>query len=169
MEKIILPYITSNITNKTYQHAYKKQHSTTTVLHKISNTIITGFNENKPPKRTISVALDMSKAFDTVNHYTLLQKLLFTQIPNTITKYVANYIRGRTGFTRYKNVDSKQKTFKTGVPQGGVLSPVLFNIYTSDLPQPPPNTTITMYADDLTIQTTKQDIKTSRTRPKPIP
>ena len=87
-----------------------------------------------PPARTITVALDMSKAFDTINIHTLIRKLLQTNIPGTIIKFIANYIKGRKAYTTYRNHTSKQRQFKTGVPQGGVLSPTLFNIYTSDHP-----------------------------------
>ena len=86
--------------------------------------------------RTITVALDMSKAFDTINIHTLIRKLLQTNIPGTIIKFIANYMKGRKAYTTYRNHTSKQRQFKTGVPQGGVLSPTLFNIYTSDLSPP---------------------------------
>ena len=51
-----------------------------------------------PPARTITVALDMSKAFDTINIHTLIRKLLQTMIPGTIIKFIANYIKGRKVF-----------------------------------------------------------------------
>jgi len=103
----------------------------------------------QPPERTIIVSLDLSKAFDTVNIHNLIQKLQQTNIPNLIKKFVANYIKGRKGYTLYQGAQSKQQQFKTGVPQGGVLSPTLFNLYTSDLPAPPQNVSITTYADDM--------------------
>ena len=132
LEKSFLPYITANIPNTPMQHGYKTQHSTVTALHTLNNTVAKGFNQMAPLARTITVALDMSNAFDTINIHTLIRKLLQTNIPGTIIKFIANYIKGRKAYTTYINHTSKQRQFKTGVPQGGVLSPALFNIYTSD-------------------------------------
>ena len=78
----------------------------------------------KPHQRTIIVALDMSKAFDTVNTHTLINKIHKTNIPPTIIKYIANYIKGRKTYTFYNQTQSKQLHLKTGVPQGGVLSSI---------------------------------------------
>ena len=73
----------------------------------------------------ITGALDMSKALDTIYIHTLMRKLL-----QTIIKFIANYIKGRKAYTTYRNHTSKQRQFKTGVPQGGVLSPTLFSTFT---------------------------------------
>ena len=131
-------YITSNIPQINHQHGFKTSHSTTTALHQLTNQIIQGFNQKPPPERTIVVSLDLSKAFDTVNIHLLIKKLHRTKVPNVLIKFIANYIKGRKGFTLYHGFKSKLQQFKTGVPQGGVLSPVLFNLYTSDIPNPIP-------------------------------
>ena len=89
--------------------ALKKQHSTSTALHKINETIANGLNKNQPAKRSVVVALDMSKAFDTVNIHKLTSKLLLTNVPDTIKKFIANYLRGRQAYTVYQNKISKQK------------------------------------------------------------
>ena len=102
-----------------------------------------------PPARTITVALDMSKAFDTIN----IRKLLQTNIPGTIIKFIANYIKGHKAYTTYINHTSKQRQFRTCVPQGGVLSPTLFNMYTSDLLPPSAPVQVMAYAN-ITITST---------------
>ena len=151
LEKSLLPYITANTP---MQHGYKTQHSTVTALHTLNSTVAKGFNQMSPPARTITVALDMSKAFYTINIHTLIRKLLETNIPGTIIMFIANYIMGRKAYTTYRNHTSKQRQFKTGVPQDGVLSPTLFNIYTSDLPPPSAPVQVMAYADDITITST---------------
>ena len=151
LEKSLLPYITANIPNTPMQHGYKTQHSTVTALN---NTVAKRFNQMTPHARTITVALDMNKAFDTITMHTLFKKLLQTNIPGTIIKFIANYIKGRKAYTTYRNHTSRQPQFKTGVQQGSVLSPTLFNIYTSDLPPPSAPVQVIAYADDITITST---------------
>src|SRR5688572_14628444 len=84
------------------------------------------------------VSLDLSKAFGTVNIHFLSNKLHQTNVPNTPTKFIANYIQGHKGFTLYQHSKSKQQQFKTGIPQKSLLSPLPFNLDPSDPPQPPP-------------------------------
>ena len=136
-EKSLLPYITANIPNTPMQHGYKTQHSTvTTAQHTLNNTVAKGFNQMAPSARTITVALDMSEAFCTINIHTLSRKLLQTNIPGTIIKFIANYIKRRKAYTTYINHTSRQRQFKIDLSQGGVLSPKRFNIYTSDVSSP---------------------------------
>ena len=140
--------MTKNISTISLQHGFKHKHSTHTALHNICHQITTVFNNPRPPQRTVPVTLDMSKAFYTVN----IHKLTLTNIPNIIIKSKANYIKGRQAWTQYNGTHSKLKRNNTVVPQGGVLSPTLFNTYTSDIPLPPKDVQIT-YADDITITT----------------
>ena len=69
--------------------------------------------------------------------------------------FITNYIKGHKAYTTYRNHTSKQRPFKTGVPQDGVLSPTPFNIYTSGLP-PPTHAPVQVmaYADDITSTST---------------
>ena len=159
LEKSLLLYITANIPNTPMQHGYKTQHSTVTALHTLKNTVAKGFNQMAPHTQTITVALDMSKAFDTINIHTLIRKLLQTNIPDTIIKLITNYIKGCKAYTTYRNHISRQCQFKTGDPQGVILSPTIFNIYTSDIPPPSEPVQVMDYADDITSTPTQARVQ----------
>ena len=148
-EKSLLPYITTNISNTPTQHVYKTQHYTVTALHILNNTVAKGFKQMALPIRTCTVAVDMSKGFDTKNLHTLIIKLRQTKIPGTIIKLIVNYIKGRKPYTTYKNHTSSQRQFKNCLQQGGVLSPTLFNIYNADIPPPKAPVQFMAYADDI--------------------
>ena len=134
------------------QHGYKTQHYTVTVLHTVNNTIAKGFNQMVPSSRTNAVALDMSIVFDTINIHTLIRKLIQTNIPGTIIKFIANYIKGCKPYTTYRNHTSIEHQFNAGVPQGGILSRILLNIYTADLPPPRAPVQVMAYAEIHTTQ-----------------
>ena len=86
LEKTLLPYITENIPMISYQYGFKHKHSTHTALHNICHQITKSFNISRPLPSTVAVALDMSKAFDTIN----IHKLTLTNIPNIIIKFIAD-------------------------------------------------------------------------------
>ena len=75
-------------------------------LHTLNNTVAKGLNQMATPARTITVVLDISIAFDTINIHTLIRKLLQTNIPGTIMNFIANYIKGRKTLHSH-NVNSK--------------------------------------------------------------
>ena len=104
----------------------------------------------------------MSKDFDTLNIHTLIRKLLQTNILGTIIKFMANYIKGRKAYITYSNHTASQLHFKTCVPQGGVLSLTLYNIYTADIPPLRAPVQVMVYADDITITSTHTSMSAAK-------
>lgn len=81
--------------------------------------------------------LDLSKAFDTVNHDLLLQKLYDVGIRGVVHDLFQNYLQDRIQSVTTNGVTSSFKRVTTGVPQGSVLGPILFLIYVNDMKELP--------------------------------
>ena len=109
--------------------------------------------KKKPAHRTVLIVLDLTAAFNNVNHQQLLDCAFNTNLPATIRRWLYNYIQNRRAKVHFWQKESKSTKVKTGVVQGGVLSPALFNYYLADFPTPPPNIKLIKYADDITIYT----------------
>ena len=148
LEALVLPYLTAAVKLADHQHGFRKGHSTTTALHTIYEHISAGLNVKKPVERTISVAIDLSKAFDTVDHSQLLKDIQELELNGNIKRFLCAYLRGRQTFVEFRGERSNFRKMKQGVPQGGVLSPTLFNLYMSKMPPPPNNIRLVTYADD---------------------
>ena len=95
-----------------------------------------------------AVFLDIKKAFDTVDHEILLQKLKFYGIMSDELNFFKSYLTNRSQFCRIRGFKSPIGRVLLGVPQGSILGPQLFIIYMNDLPHCIKNGHVTMYADD---------------------
>ena len=102
-------------------------------------------------ENTISVFLDLSKAFDTVNHNILLRKLEFYGIRGIALEWFKHYLTGRKQYVLYNNTQSSKQYITCGVPQGSVLGPLLFLIYINDIPNCLKYSKSIVFADDTTI------------------
>ena len=84
-------------------------------------------------EHAIGVFLDLSKAFDTVNHVILFKKLKHYGIRGLALEWVKSYFSERKQFVEFKNVRSSPQAISCGVPQGSILCPLLFILYVLDL------------------------------------
>ena len=150
LERLLLPTLNTHIQLQPHQHGFRPQHSTVTALHNITDTIANGFNQPKPPHRTVLVALDLTKAFDSVD-IDVLTDSLGESLPSGLARWLNGYLRGRQARVAFRNTKSRARNVKTGVPQGSVISPTLFNSYIAALPPPPDGIKLTTYADDITL------------------
>ena len=82
---------------------------------------------------TADVFVDLGKAFDTVDHRILIQKLEHYGVKGLSKKWFSSYLTNRKQFASIDNCNSTTKTILTGVPQRSVLGPVLFLLYINDL------------------------------------
>ena len=135
IERIVAKQIKSHIAthnlDNTYQSAYKSGHSTETALLKITDDINLNLSQNIP---TGVVLLDLSAAFDTIDHHTLLRELSYSYgIGGMVHKWFGSYLSDRTQSVKIADSLSDPQSLIFGVPQGSVLGPILFTMYTKAL------------------------------------
>ena len=124
-------YIQEHDHNEMQQSAYKIYHSTETALNKVKNDILRAID-----KQCVSllVLLDLSAAFDTVDIDILLQRLhLRFGVKGSAFDWFFSYLRSRSQSVFINGCKSSEITLTCGVPQGSILGPILFTIYTSPL------------------------------------
>ena len=123
-------YLKDNNLLEPCQSAYRQGHSTETALVRVQNDIICAVGQQKA---VLLVLLDLSAAFDTVNHQLLIKTLPQLGIRGTMLHWFSTYLLGRLQTIKVNGVTSQPKLLDCGVPQGSVLGPILFTIYTASL------------------------------------
>ena len=133
---------TNLIPNK--QFGFRKRHSTVAQLARITDFVTHGYNLKK---HTGMVLLDIEKAYDTIWPQGLLRKLIFYHFPAYLIHLIHSYLSGRTFTVVVDGARSSSRPQRAGLPQGAVLSPLLFTLYISDMPSLP-HMHLALYADD---------------------
>lgn len=124
-------YLNDNQLHHPFQSAYRARHSVETALLKVQNDIATALDKKK---YVVLVMLDLSAAFDLVDHQILLQRMhtRFGFCDDTL-QWTASYLNGWTQRVKIGDDISSNVTMKCGVPQGSVLGPILFSLYVCPL------------------------------------
>ena len=121
------------------------KHSTESVHLLVTDHILKAIDEKKV---TVLVLLDLSKAFDSIDHDHLLYKLQNVGIFSNAIELVRSYLTGRMQSVRIGAEKSNLLPIMKGVSQGSILGPLLFNIFINDLPLIPLNSKLESYVDD---------------------
>ena len=150
-ERVILKqlcnYIETNHLYNTTQSGFRKGHSTSTLLLKLRDDIRKAM---KKSEITLTILIDFSKAFDTIDHRVLLNKLYKLNFSHDSIKILSSYLRDRDQYVQIDDQKSSCSPMNFGVPQGSILGPVLFNLYVIELTNDISSQAI-QYADDTTI------------------
>ena len=129
----LLFFLESNSILSPRQTGFRPGRSTLDQILYLSQSISDGFNKPSPGSRMILSTIDFSKAFDSVWHLALFNKLISAGLPPCFARWTQSFLSDRRASVVYQNHKSHSFRVRRGVPQGSVLGPVLFSLFISDL------------------------------------
>ena len=158
LEKIIynrlLDFVTRNNIFSPHQYGFRPNRSTHMAINDLYCKITSDL-DNK--HHCLGIFLDLSKAFDTLNHDILIDKLNSYGIRGIANCWIKNYLSNRKQYVVYNNIPSSYSDIICGVPQGSILGPLLFLLYINDLPLASPSSHFIIFADDTNILFSHKD------------
>ena len=138
------------------QHGFRKDHSTCTAIFELTQYL---YNSLDCRKCLSCVFIDYSKAFDTIDHEILCNKLAFYGLGKDVLIWCKDYFAHRKQCVKIESVSSSEKDMEYGIPQGSILGPLFFIIYVNDLLSlfDQQAVKILLYADDTVIYFAHED------------
>ena len=140
------------------QNGFRKDRSTLGSVVNFTSDIFEAINDRN---YTVAAFIDLKKAFDTVNHKILLEKLFLAGIKGNILNLLSNYLENRFQKTISNGKLSELSRITCGVPQGSILGPLFFLTYINDLQGILGNNAYQLYAGDTVIYCTSKEVKSA--------
>ena len=132
------------------QHGFRPGHSTTTALIDLLESAFAQYDDISNHGVAI-ISFDLSGAFDCLDHATTIKKFCALQFPNGFIKWLYSYLKDRKYTVKVEGFFSELCSMTKGVPQGSVLGPSIFSVFTNDLHSVNSSTKMIKYADDINI------------------
>ena len=132
------------------QYGYRQGHSTESACMELIDKLHQQLDNSKRP---LCIFIDLSKAFDTLNHTILLSKLRYYGLDESAISWFKSYLSDRKQYVQIDDIKSSIKDIETGVPQGSTLGPLLFIIYMNDISVSSTLLKSILFADDTTLNT----------------
>ena len=151
-------YFVSNNLLCPQQYDFTKNSSTELAAVEVIDRLLNQLNKQKI---LINFYLDLSKAFDSLCHYILLEKLAYYGVQNKAKDLLESYVSNRKQFVQIGEIVSQVKPISMGVPQGSVIGPLLFNIVINDIIKSSSKFSFILYADDTTLNSTLDNFGTN--------
>ena len=138
------------------QFGFRKGHSTSDAIMTLAGEVLNSWNEGL---KTLAIFIDLKKAFDTVSHNLVLDKLEYLGIRGSLLKWYCSYLTKRQQYTVVNDISSEKKELQVGVPQGSLLGVLLFQLLINDLKSSLKYSIAILYADDTTIMLSGRNLK----------
>ena len=157
MYRRLIKFIEINKILTKHQYGFRDNRSTELAIIELTDRVTKAIDKGE---YTLGIFLDLSKAFDTINHKILIEKVEHYGIRGLAQHWFENYLTNRKQIVKYNEVRSKEMTLRKGVPQGSILGPILFLLCINNIENSSKLLSFILFADDTTISCSNNCLKT---------